>query len=491
MKLSAAIGWLCLAGPVLAHAASSLPVEPVEIRTTPQFFADDYLVDNRWAVRQRSEAVLRVFHAPKKSPKNPLFRGDAGFVCVSRDPQEGLFRMWYQTHARVGKPEEETKTLYAIAYAEAKDGLNWARPNLGLHEWKGTKANNIVWRGPKESRASGHQLLDLPESERRGHRYVLTYHTSGARKGVNGLRVIGSPDGIHWDERSDTLVHTVPSDTVNSIVYDRDRRLYVMYCRAKLTYRLFQGDILDTGESRRIARMSHPELWTEWPTVPQNILVPDEFDARENFNAFYGMPARWHAGLYWGALWCFRFNDNIYSELAWSRDGVRFDRLPGRPKLIELGPEGAWDDGMNFASPDWVEMGDEWWIYYSGWDGDHGSRDRTAGVGLVTLRKEGFISLRGPKNGGVVVTRQIRWPGGELLVNADASKGELKVRVSGDRRKPLAGFDYVDCEVFRGDRTAHAIRWKSRSADALTGQVIRLEFFLKDADLFTFRATGK
>jgi hypothetical protein len=29
------------------------------------------------------------------------------------------------------------------------------------------------------------------------------------------------------------------------------------------------------------------------------------------------------------------------------------------------------------------------------------------------------------------------------------------------------------------------------SADALTGQVIRLEFFLKDADLFTSRATGK
>jgi hypothetical protein len=44
--------------------------------------------------------------------------------------------------------------------------------------------------------------------------------------------------------------------------------------------------------------------------------------------------------------------------------------------------------------------------------------------------------MRGPAGGGVLCTRQIRRPGGTLIVNALAHAGELKVRLSGDRRKP-------------------------------------------------------
>ncbi|MEW6303211.1 MAG: hypothetical protein AB1705_07060 [Verrucomicrobiota bacterium] len=469
---------------------AAFPVEPMNIGATPQFFIDDYVVDNRWGIRYKREHVLRVFHQPKKHAANPLLKGDCGFVCVVREPDTGQFKMWYQTHAWVGQADDETKTLYGVAYAESKDGIKWVQPKLGLVEWKGSKDNNIVWRGPLNSRASGHQILDLPEADRRGFRYVMTYRTGGAKKGLNGIRVIGSRDGVHWDEKSDTFIHALPSDTVNSIVYDRERNQYVMYCRGKDRYRLFSGEVLETGESRRISRMSNPELWTEWKTWPQAILLPDEFDARENFNAFYGMPTRYHAGIYWGALWVFRFNDNIYTDLAISRDGVQFERLPSRPKMIELGPDGSWDDAMNFGSPDWVEIGDEWWLYYTGWDGDHGGKDRTGSIGLLTMRKEGFISMHGPSGGGVIVTRQIKWPGGRLFVNADASQGELKVRVSGERRKPLAGFDYADCATFTGNQTAHEVTWKGASIDSLKDQVIRLEFFLKNADIYTFRATG-
>lgn len=261
-----------------------------------------------------------------------------------------------------------------------------------------------------------------------------------------------------------------------------------MYWRAKNSYRAFEGDILDTGESRRIARMANPELWTEWKSPPQNILIPDELDAARGFNRFYGMPATYHAGIYWGFLWAFKLNTDIWTELAFSRDGIDFARMPERPKLIELGPSGAWDDGMVFGGPDWIEVGDEWWIYYAGHDGPHESKERQPGIGLVKLRKEGFISMRGPAGGGVICTRQIKWPGGQLLVNADAHAGELKVRISGERRKPLPGFDYADCEPFTGDKVAHEVTWKGTSIEALKGQVVRLEFFLKDADLYTFRA---
>ena len=126
------------------------------------------------------------------------------------------------------------------------------------------------------------------------------------------------------------------SDTQNGIVYDPLQKRYLMYCRAKHVYRTFQGEIVDTGESRRIALLTNKELWDPWTGDPQNIIVPDDADyADERFNAFYGMPVRFYGGVFWGGLWRFRFNDEIHTRLAFSRDGVRFDRLPERPKFID------------------------------------------------------------------------------------------------------------------------------------------------------------
>lgn len=458
----------------VAAAIAAPPKEPVEIGTTPQFFIDDHIVDNRWSLKPKTEEVVRVFHAPKKHDRNPLIVGGCGYPSVARDGD--TFKLWYQTHTR---STDEDKNAYGIAYAESKDGLAWTRPKLGLVEWQGSKDNNIVWRGHAGSRASGQQILDLPESARRGFRFVMAYHTSGGKRGENGIHVVGSQDGIHWD---------LASDTVNSVVFDAARGEFAMFCRAKDRYLAGQVGFLDTGESRRISRVAGKDLWTLWQDSPQAILIPDELDFARGFNRFYGMTARVHAGITFGFVWAFKLNTDIWTELAWSRDGVTFERLPARPRLIDLGAAGAWDDGMVFGSADWIEVGDEWWLYYAGWDGPHETREREGSIGLATLRKEGFVSLRGMRGGGVVCTRTLVWPGGALLVNADASKGELKVRVSDEKRKIVPGFDYADCEPFTGDAVAHPVKWRGASPDSLRGKVLRFEFQLRQADLYTFRA---
>lgn len=462
--------------------AETIPHEPVKIGTTPQFLFDRYIVDNHWAVKYKHQTVRRVLHQPEKDERNPLIVGDGGYASVLKD--EDLFRMWYQTW--IPSPVKGKAGRYAIAYAESQDGISWTLPELGLHEWEGSKENNIVWLGLEGRRASQVFLLDVPESDRRGYRYVMLYGGHG------GSHLIGSHDGIHWDKESDTVVTGMHSDTQNAIVYDARRKEYVMFCRAKHIYRTFRGHVLDTGASRRVARMASEQLWTRWDSEPQNILIPDELDAEGgDFNFFYGMPVHYHAGIYWGFLWPFKMNSDIHTELAWSRDGVCFHRLPTRPQLIERGPEDAWDDGMAFGSASWVETGDEWWIYYAGWDGPHGTKERKVGMGLAKLRKEGFISMRGPADGGVLCTRKLVWPGGKLVVNADVDEGELRVRVSDPQRQVIPGFDYDDCVTFREDSVAHEVSWKESAIDSLTGKVIRLEIFLKNADIYTFRATGE
>jgi hypothetical protein len=248
--------------------------------------------------------------------------------------------------------------------------------------------------------------------------------------------------------------------------------------------------MLDTGASRRVARLTSDSLWEDWlaQAKPQRVLVPDEIDNETHFNFFCGMPSRYWAGIYQGFLEPFRMNDFIYTELTLSRDGFHFARLPKRPKLIEYGPDGSWDDEMIVASPSWVEVGDQWWVCYSGWDGPHGTTERTGAIGPAKIRKEGFVSRRGPQGGGVVCTRTLRWPVGTLFVNANAREGLLRMRVSDKDRRPTVGFDYDDCQPFHGDGTAHDVTWGDRSLDTLQGRIIRLEFFLRNAELYTFRA---
>ena len=463
----------------VAGAQTSIPREPVEIGATPQLLLDNYIVDNTWTMRYKTQHIDRVFHVPQKHAGNPLVQFQGGYACMARDEKTGTFHMWYQTHV-AGKDEE--RTLYAIAYATSEDGLAWTLPKLGLHEWQGSKENNIVIAG-RRGRASGPCLLEAPEVDRRGHKYLLSYHD------VDGIHVVGSRDGIHFDPQDGRSIVHLHSDTQNSIVYDPHQQQYVMYCRAKAIYRAFGTEMIDTGESRRVARITSKELWTDWSRDASQILLPDELDTRQRYHAFYGMPTQVYAGVFFGFLWPFRWNDRIHTELAWSRDGADFERHPLRPRLVDYGPADAWDDEMVFAG-NWVEVGDEWWIYYAGWDGPHNVKERNGALGLATLRKEGFVSLRGPKDGGVVCTRVVRWPGGSLLMNAAATDGRITVRVSGPDRKVIAGFDHGDCKVFSGDATAAEVTWSGKSIHDLKDQPIRLEFFVQNGDLYSFRAAA-
>ena len=227
---------------VAAVAQTAIPHEPVAIGTTPQLLLDNYIVDNTWTLRYKREHIDRVFHTPAKHAANPIAKLVGGYLNVARDDETGTFHMWYQTH-RFGEGDERTQV--AMAYATSADGLQWTLPKLGLHEWQGTKDNNIVIKGRRS--ASGIWLLDVPEQDRRGYKFILSYHDN------DGTHLAGSHDGIHFDAEGDMPIQHLHSDTQNAIVYDPHQQQYVMYCRAKAMYRAFGEEMIDTGESRRVA----------------------------------------------------------------------------------------------------------------------------------------------------------------------------------------------------------------------------------------------
>jgi hypothetical protein len=466
----------------------------------PQFFVDDYFVDNRFNEDSISAKVVQRL-MPGTRSERPLMVPDTdkpwemnagvGYISVVFDPRIQRFRLYYQ----VWNPKGDGGGLptYSICYAESADGLHWEKPLLDFVTYQGKKTN-ILAVGDKEAKAPTVHLAEragaladgtpvrnlgmLPAEALRGNDYLMYYCDSGHYLAT-------SNDGYAWDLKREKIVPN-RVDCFMTVVHDDVRDEYCMFYRNKLIYH-DSKDPLKRGNTRMMARIASKNLWSLWDGMPTTVLLPDEADK----GRFYNMPVFNYGGVYWGFLE--QFNEEpelIEVELAFSRDGFDWDRLPSRPRMIPVGEEGGWDDGMTFASDRVIEVGDEWWVYYSAYDGYHDSKERLGRLGLMRYGKERFVGIASDPSGkrSYVVTRPLVWPGGDLLINADAAGGSMKVRVTDLDRKVVNGLSWEACEALEDDAIRHKVTWDGASMARLKGTLVRLEFMFEEADLFAFLA---
>ena len=102
-----------------------------------QLFVDNWIVSDAWTAHRK-------IHQPAKHPANPLITGDNEwekdrvFVYGAVAPRPGGgYRMWYQPvlDDTGRKGTGQSMQHYRICYAESDDGIEWTKPNLGLHDW--------------------------------------------------------------------------------------------------------------------------------------------------------------------------------------------------------------------------------------------------------------------------------------------------------------------------------------------------------------------
>lgn len=56
----------------VAFAQQSLTAKAIEIGRTSQLFVDNYIVDNTWTLKYKTQHIDRIFHQPRKHSANPL-----------------------------------------------------------------------------------------------------------------------------------------------------------------------------------------------------------------------------------------------------------------------------------------------------------------------------------------------------------------------------------------------------------------------------------
>ena len=291
-------------------------------------------------------------------------------------------------------------------------------------------------------------------------------------------------------------------ETHTLLGWDESVGRYVAYLRPKAG-----GDrkLGEGGDRIRVIGRSVSDDFLNWK-LPEIIIVPDGLDDPDV--QFYGMPAFQYEGHYVGILWVFRTLSLLLdNHLAFSRDGLAWQRPQRRNVFLPLGAPGTWEDGMSYATTP-VIYGDEIYIY-GGFNVIHNldtqetlgsvarGRRREGAIGLARLRLDGFASLDAAFRSATVTTRILRFTGSRLLLNIRPSmKGRgavdelsrFQVEITTPEGTPLPGYSFQDSDDLAKGGIRAAASWKGKEdLSSLAGQGVRLRFRYRNAKFYSFQ----
>jgi len=510
--LSSLLSFVLLAS-VTDVAAEKEPAV-IDIGSRRELFVDDYLIDGL-----SGKAELRLHHPV---PREIVLEHDApwegtgsGYHSVFKDGD--LYRMYYKAwHLDVsdGRLDTSAHPLYCC-YAESDDGIDWRKPELGIHEFQGSKANNIVMVAGKVGETTsdpGHPAVfkddnpDCPDDAR----YKAVIRSSGAR----GLLPFKSPDGIHWLPMSDGPVITEGAfDSQNLAFWDPVRREYRAY------WRIFTAGVTTEknwkpGGFRAIRTATSPDFLNWGPHADLTYVdSPAEHLYTNQIKSYYrapqifiGFPTRYVERGWSDSMRALpelehresrakahlRYGTALTEGLLMaSHDGVQFKRWNEAFLRPGIQREGTWHYGQQYIAWHVVETASslegaphELSLYAgeSYWTGDSSVLRR------YTLRLDGFVSAWAPFSGGELVTKLLRFTGKRLELNFSTSAaGGIRIEIQGPDGQAIPGFSLADCPEVFGDEHQRTVSWGDAAPGQLSGRPVRLRFALRDADLFSFR----
>lgn len=469
-----------------------------------------YEKDGRAWVSEAPQGVRLSVQHPEKSP--PVLVADQPWEWEVGTYgnllfEDGRYRMWYGVRGKAGQQG-------SLCYAESKDGLQWHKPRLGLHDRDGSKANNVVYpkviegsvfHDPSAPDAERYKLISMEGSARYQGRVIRSPEIEQVvkeleKKGISPadiygkeLRLLGevvgavSPDGLRWTRVPEPLFNKF-CDTQNVVVYDEGLKKYVGYWRTGY------------GGRRSIAR-SETDDFRRWPQ-PTVVLHPDAQDSPSDdyyTNAYCRYPyGKIH--LMFPAIYR-RTHDLVDIQLAVSRDGLNWT-WPERQAIVPLGGEGSGETGSLYANPGLFPLGDnKWGLLYWSSDERHNEsyyypEDPNVRPGgkfrWAIWKRDRLVGLEAKSKGQVTLNK--RWcQGTRMLLNYQTARnGSIRAELIEPTLwppahvEPVKGFSFADCEPLRGDNLAGEVRWQgSADLSRFKGRTVCIRFELNQAKLFS------
>ena len=393
-----------------------------------------------------------------------------------------LYRCWYNPFivdplATRTPPEQRDTVEYVdtqrengLAYAISKDGLKWTKPELGLVEFEGSRANNLLLRG-----VHGAGILKEPQDPDPGRRYKMLYGGDWIGEWKPGAAVRLSSDGLSWSEPIACPEIKSQAGTHNNVLWVPELKKYVGITRMLRGEPFFRHPL-----GQRVVGRTESTDFVNWSKDRESLRGDRE-------NQTYAMPMFRCANVYLGLLMIIRLSkERVHCELAWSPDTIRWERIdPGTPLIANAETEGDYDWGCVYAALAPVRTDEGIRVYYAGSNGPH-RYWRDGFLCLATLRHDGWAGYQpvDAEQMATLVTRPVNWQG-KLQLSADAAGGSVPVSVLDGASETLARSEAVTGEV-----TDEPVIFSTGAPEAMVGQPVQLRFELDRAKLYSFVLTA-
>ena len=455
-------------------------------------------------------------------------------------PDENRYRMIYEARGVKGRYKEKA---YGIAVSD--DGLNWEKSDLGIVQYEGKDTNWYTTPGDERLWHVIHDPDD--EDDRRRYKGLVKVDGKGpSGHGTSGHQPVISADGYHW-EKVDCPI--LPSGDAGTLTYDRGRRRYMALMKYQgpngRTYNLstsedyvnwsppkhiFGTDDQDQREAldvirKRIANPALAKPILVEPDPAQGFTRPADYKDPVWRAECYNMGLFPYEDVYMAILMIFyptgqslpsrRNTDGFHLlQLGMTRDLKTWERLGNRepfigPSPLTNGLVGNYDRLQLQPTNVPIDAGDRLLFYYEGmkrrvpqhdiWT-DGSPRDLSTlspeeqadwledthtGIYVVDLRKDGFVSLDASEEGSLL-TAPLSLAGTQLMVNADASKGRVKVEILDEQSHPIEGFAGEDAANISEDCVSVVAQFGGQGIGLLSGRRVRLRFTIQSASVFSF-----
>jgi len=418
------------------------------------------------------------------------------FYLTVRD-ENGKLRLWYDC-----RDQDNASNL---GYAESTDGTHWTKPNLGIVDYKGSTANNLVGIPSFEGDVS----IDPHAAADQRYFYV------GSMTHEGGIVRWISPDGLHWKRDAQPLL-PFECDSQNVVFWDEVKNKYELYLRSwgpksprdnRRRVVHLEADTLDRPIDLKPAGLPYNETGdkTRRPWIVDEAPIalacdeedPPNVDIYTNAIQPYPLDPSWYVGFpsylrHWLHSPHPITDGWTETQFVGSHDGVHWQRYQ-RQAYAEAGLPGPYSGGMIYLGVGMVVRGDEIWQYGTRFRTTHGDvagrkAQLDGGIYRFVQRIDGFVSADFPEAGGECHTIPVKIDGPSLIVNLDAGAlGYLKVGLVEVDGSPVKGMGAEDCELLRLNSTHARVTWKSAQiTPELQGRELSLVFSGARAKLYSF-----
>jgi len=456
-------------------AAFGAAAQPIDIDSRLELFVDGFLIDSM----QGAELKL---HPP--TPAETVLTFDkpwegryVGYVTVIQDGP--LYRLYYRGMPQAGSDGTSRETT---CYAESRDGITFTRPELGICEVNGSKANNVILANAAPFTHNFAPFLDTNPDAKPDQKYKAL---AGTKK--SGLVAFVSPDGLHWQKlREEPVITDGAFDSQNVAFWSESEKCYAAY------YRTWAGH-------RTISRATSPDFldWTAGEQMTFGDTPPEHLytnQTRPYFRAphiYLAIAARFmpgrrvitaeqaekigSEGTYQGDC-----SDTVFMT---SRGGNAYDRTFMEAFVRPGIGASNWTSRTNYPTYGVISTGShELSMYVQRHYGQP-----THHLQRLVLRTDGFVSVNAPYEGGEMITKPLQFTGNKLIINyATSAAGDIRVELQTPDGKPVAGYTLDDADTIIGDEIERTVSWQGGKT-ALPDGPLRLRFVLKDADLYSMR----